>query len=97
MIEITIKPKEVIIKGHAESAPSGQDLVCCAVSTLYYSLVANLLENVKDKDKVEFDGKKGNARVKVNEFNRECHRCFKFFKIAVVELEKQYKDFIKIL
>lgn len=97
MIEITIKPREVIIKGHAESAPSGQDLVCCAVSTLYYSLVANLLENVKDKSKVEYDGKKGNARVKVNEFNRECHRCIKFFKVAVVELEKRYKDFIKIL
>lgn len=97
MIEIEIKPREVTIKGHAESAPSGQDLVCCAVSTLYYALVANLLDNVKDKDQVEFDGKKGNARVKVKEFNRECHRSFRFFKIAVRELEKQYKKYIKIL
>ena len=97
MIEIEIKPREVVIKGHAQSAPAGQDLVCCAVSTLYYSLVANLLANVKDKDDVEFDGKKGNARVKVKDFNRECHRCFKFFKIAVVELQKQHKKYIKIL
>ena len=97
MIEIKIKPREITIKGHAGSDKKGKDLVCCAVSTLYYSLVANLLENVKDKSDVEYDGEDGYARVKVLTFNRECHRCMKFFKVAVKELEKRYTKYIKIL
>lgn len=94
MIEITIKPREIIIKGHAKSDVKGKDLVCCAVSTLYYSLVANLLTYT---DKIEYDGENGYARVKVLNFDRECHRCMKFFKVAVKELEKRYTKYIKIL
>ena len=97
MIEIKIKPREVVIKGHAGSDKKGKDLVCCAVSTLYYSLVANLLVNAKDKSDIEYDGEDGYARVKALTFNRECHRSFKFFKVAVSELEKKYKKYIKIL
>ena len=94
MIEIKINPREITIKGHAGADKKGKDLVCCAVSTLYYALVANLLQHTQD---IEYDGEDGYARVKVLTFNRECHRCMKFFKVAVRELEKQHKKYIKIL
>lgn len=97
MINVTIKPREVIITGHAMSDKKGKDLVCCSVSTLYYSLVANLLHNVKNKKDIEYDGEDGHARVKALTFNRELHRCFKFFKVSIKELEKQYPTYIKIL
>lgn len=97
MINVEIKPREVIITGHAKSNAKGKDLVCCAVSTLYYSLVANLLNNVKKNKDIEYDGEEGHARVKALVFNRELHRCFKFFKVAIRELEKQYPTYIKIL
>lgn len=95
MIEILIKPSEVIISGHAKSAPKGEDLVCCAVSTLYSSLVCNLLDVNKEKD-VEFDGKDGHARVKVRKFNIKSTYAFRFFKISVKHLAKEYEGYIKI-
>ena len=40
MIEITFKPKTMMVKvtGHAGQAEKGQDIVCSAVSILFYTL-----------------------------------------------------------
>lgn len=96
MIKVLIKPREVIISGHAESAPKGQDLVCCAVSTLYSSLVANLLDSAKNKDNVEYDGIEGNARVKVKKFETSSYYAFKFFRVAIKALSKEYDKYIEV-
>lgn len=95
MINVLIKPREIIISGHAKSAPKGEDLVCCAVSTLYASLVCNLLEVNKKKD-VEFDGKDGNARVEVKKFNTNSYYAIKFFRTAIKHLAKEHKGYIEI-
>ena len=41
---------EVRASGHANSAPKGQDLVCCAVSVLTQSLALNTKTNIYDYD-----------------------------------------------
>ena len=99
MIEVLIKPKEVIINGHANSAPPGQDLVCCAVSTLYASLVANLLNDVKhDKNNdVEYNGVKGDAYVKVKKFNTRCYYSIKFFRVAIKHFASENSKYIKVI
>jgi hypothetical protein len=94
MIEIKLKPREVVITGHAKSDVKGKDLVCCAVSTLYYSLIANLLHYTND---IEYDGEEGHARVFIKKYNAGAARSYRFFKIAIKELEKKYPTFIKIL
>ena len=43
-VEYHRKLHKVIIKGHAGSAPHGEDLVCAAVSALTYTLAANACE-----------------------------------------------------
>ena len=61
MINITFKPKtlELEIKGHAERGEKGEDIVCAAISTLFYTLgealnqSSNMLSKppiFKDKD-----------------------------------------------
>lgn len=47
MIKITIKPDEyqLKIKGHAECGEKGHDIVCSAVSTLFYTLGQTLYES----------------------------------------------------
>lgn len=46
MIDITFKPKnyELEIKGHAGHGKKGKDIVCSAVSVLFYTLGENLYE-----------------------------------------------------
>lgn len=47
MINITFKPNtfELEIKGHAQHGKKGEDIVCSAVSALFYTLGRALLES----------------------------------------------------
>jgi uncharacterized protein YsxB (DUF464 family) len=47
MIEITFKPKtmELKIQGHAGHGKKGKDIVCSAISTLFYTLGENLWQS----------------------------------------------------
>lgn len=93
MITVTIKPREVKIEGHAERQGDKEyNLVCCAVSTLYYSLCANL----QKYDDTTFSGESGDAVVRVEKFSRDKAQCFRFFRVAINELAKQYKS-VKII
>lgn len=48
MINITFKPEtlELEIKGHAEHSKKGEDIVCAAISTLFYTLGETLNQSV---------------------------------------------------
>ena len=43
-IDYDRKCTRVTVKGHAGTAPAGQDLVCAAVSTLTYTLAENVAQ-----------------------------------------------------
>ncbi|MBQ7863803.1 MAG: ribosomal-processing cysteine protease Prp [Lachnospiraceae bacterium] len=47
MIEIKFKPKELelSVTGHAGAAEKGKDIVCSAVSALFYALVQSVIES----------------------------------------------------
>ena len=47
MIEINFKPSEfkLDVSGHAEYAKKGEDIVCSAISTLFYTLAESLLQS----------------------------------------------------
>ena len=47
MIQITFKPKqmELIVEGHADYAKKGKDIVCSAVSILFYTLGESLMHS----------------------------------------------------
>lgn len=48
MINITFRPRtlELEIEGHANHAEKGKDIVCAAVSSLFYTLCESLRESV---------------------------------------------------
>lgn len=41
-IKLDVEGMRLEIKGHADTAPKGEDLICAAVSTLAYTLLYNL-------------------------------------------------------
>ena len=49
MIEITFKPKTMAVKvtGHAGQAEKGQDIVCSAVSILFYTLAQAVMDSME--------------------------------------------------
>ena len=68
MIEIKFSPEEykVCITGHAEHGEKGKDIVCAAISTLFYTLAESLYDvaEMLDGDMV-FSDKDGNGFLKV--------------------------------
>ena len=47
MIQITFRPKtmELLVNGHAGHGKKGKDIVCAAVSTLFYTLGESLMQS----------------------------------------------------
>lgn len=44
MIRVTAQPGRLTVRGHADYAPAGQDIVCAAVSALLLALAERLQE-----------------------------------------------------
>ena len=68
MITVKYNPKkyEVSISGHADSAEKGHDLICSAVSTLFYTLYEVLVENTDMIDgPIKATMKDGNGKEKI--------------------------------
>jgi uncharacterized protein YsxB (DUF464 family) len=53
MIRVEIRPDAVRITGHAGCGEIGHDIVCAAVSTLFYTLAEYLAERMQTTDEIE--------------------------------------------
>ena len=53
MLNITFKPKtlELEIKGHAKYGKEGEDIVCSAISSLFYTLYETLNQSAEMQEK----------------------------------------------
>ena len=98
MIKVLIKQEEkkfvsLEVKGHANSAPHGEDLVCSAVSAILTGGLNNLA-NPKDFDiKLE----EGNAYVKVkNSISSHDEVVLETIITSLKTIEESYGKFIQI-
>lgn len=66
MIDITFNPKTytIDITGHAETDEKGKDIVCAAISTLFYTLAQALYPyNDKTESGIDFSDEDGNGHI----------------------------------
>ena len=63
MIEITFNPKNFEIKatGHAKHDVKGKDIVCSAISTLFYTLAQTLFDSHDMLEALDVDDKNGDG------------------------------------
>lgn len=90
--------KGFTIKGHADYAPIGQDIVCSAVTSNAISVI-NSLETLA---KVKFDsviGEEGFIECLVNEesLNEKTDLLLEHFELTMKSIQKDYRNNIKIL
>lgn len=76
--------------GHADYNP-GNDIVCSAVSMLFYAFVGYLV-NSNIECKYTLDS--GNSRI---EAVGDAKECFEMLKIGVLQLEEKYPDNVKVV
>lgn len=96
------KSYELDIQGHANYDASGKDIVCSAVSILYYTL-ANSIININDEKKVKsckIKGGEGNASIELEASDKGIQEISTILKTVVTGfmlLQDNYKDNVKLV
>jgi len=98
MIKVEIVYKEgkfssLLVKGHANSAPYGHDLVCAAVS----AIVTGGANNLKNIDSFDIELKEGLASIKaIKEITNHDEIVLETIITGLKTVQESDKDFIKI-
>lgn len=101
MITVTFKPEtlELEVKGHAHQDEKGKDIVCSAISTLFYTLGQSLLESkTMLKSKPVIKDKDGDGYIKCKpkkEFEGNIARTYWTILVGFQLVADEYKDFVK--
>ena len=99
MIKVVIKTDEstkkitsIEVKGHADSAPHGKDLVCAAVS----AILTGGFNALKDKE-YDFKLDEGHSYVKALDIPSDYDAVvLRTIQVQLQTIEESYKEFIKI-
>jgi len=95
MITVTFGPHSIAAVGHADTAPAGQDLVCAAVSTLFYALHMGL-EAIGGVDVEISRLRPGEGHIEAHNTTREADGMFTMVKTALSGLAESFPDAIQI-
>lgn len=94
MIEITKLIDGIKIKGHAQYAEPGKDIVCSAVSVLTQTLIQSV-ENLT-ADKIEYDMQPGKVHIKFWCLSDQSKVLIDAFFIGVKGIAEAYPDNVKL-
>ena len=102
MINVTFNPKtlELSLSGHADHGKKGEDIVCSAVSILFYTLAQALIESenmLKDSPIInDEDGNGFISCVPKPEYEGNIARTYWTILIGFQLIEQHYKQNLKI-
>ena len=82
----------VIIEGHANYAPEGQDIVCASVSSLLYALIGYLRTCGDGRCRVH-KLKKGYAEMSCS---FECEEFLRMACIGILQISEQYPECVRV-
>ena len=99
MVQVVIKFQkdqisEIEVKGHADSGPKGQDLVCAGVSSICVGILNALDELSNDSCELSMD--EAHVLIKSIKVCENAQIILKTMYIELLTMEKTYKKFIKI-
>lgn len=94
MIAITRYTGGISVKGHANYAPHGQDIVCAAVSTLAQTLIASIEELTADE--IQYVIQPGTVDIKFGDLSEESNLLIDSFFVGVQGIANAYPENVVI-
>ena len=82
-----------LVKGHANYAEHGQDIVCASVSAIVQTAIAGL----DHYNPIQATVESGRVRVKVLHDDHTSDAIIKTMLLGLKQIERQYPDYIKIV
>ena len=93
MIKISIKEKQITIKGHANYDELGKDIVCASVSSMVITTVNAILRI--DNDAIKYSDDNG-VTIDIIKDDEITNKLINNLIDLLEELEKQYPKYIEI-
>lgn len=94
MIKVVYRDKEISIRGHANYADAGKDIVCAAVSSIVITSVNDMM--VIDSDSVDYHDDGNIIIIRIIKDNDLVIKLFNNLKELINSLVKDYPKNIKI-
>ena len=95
MIEITVTPDRITMKGHAGFAEKGKDIVCGAVSVLAHTFIHSLSKLCTEELGVRIAS--GNMEITYKDLSQRAQLLLSSFLIGVTDVADTYPDYVKVI
>ena len=95
MIEITFHSDGILIRGHAEYAEEGKDIVCAGITALTQTLVESM-ESLSE-DTIKYDISPGMATIYYRDLSERSQTLVDSFFIGVSMIASEFPENVRIV
>ena len=95
LIEASVRRDGITVKGHANYAVSGSDIVCAGVT----ALAQTLIKSIKDltDDKIEYEISPGRVDIKHRDLSEKSRTLVDSFFIGVCTIADEFPEYVRIM
>lgn len=94
MINISKTDEGITLRGHANYAPHGQDVVCAGVSTLVQTLIQSIEELTQDK--IQYSMSPGRVDINYRDLSERAQLLVNSFFVGAFMIASEYPDNVHI-
>lgn len=95
LIEASVRRDGITVKGHANYAVSGSDIVCAGVT----ALAQTLIKSIKDltDDKIEYEISPGRVDIKYGNLSEKSKTLVDSFFIGTCMIAEEFPEYVRIM
>lgn len=95
LIEASVRRDGITVKGHANYAVFGSDIVCAGVT----ALAQTLIKSIKDltDDKIEYEISPGRVDIKYRDLSEKSKALVDSFFIGICVIADEFPEYVRIM
>ena len=95
LIEASVRRDGITVKGHANYAVSGSDIVCAGVT----ALAQTLIKSIKDltDDKIKYEISPGRVDIKYGNLSEKSKTLVDSFFIGICMIAEEFPEYVRIM
>ena len=95
LIEASVRRDGITVKGHANYAVSGSDIVCAGIT----ALAQTLIKSIKDltEDKIEYEISPGRVDIKYGNLSEKSKTLVDSFFIGICMIAEEFPEYVRIM
>ena len=94
MIKVKVKPSSITVKGHADYADMGKDIVCASVSSIVTTTINAILS--LENDAIDYKNSAGLVKIDILKQNEITKKLIQNMVDLLIELSNDYPKNIKV-